>query len=231
MSRNLLFFIITLLLLNVNQGVSLLAQPTSPTPNAIPSPTVAVISQTRPSDEVIALRAQLETMRQYDQRLLETVHWSLGASVGIMLLVVGLGWYTNFRLYKREVTDVKRDIINALRGEMTSAAADAANSALRDFRKMQYQLMKIEAEKFEKDGYRGNAVFTYARMIEVAQSFHSDLYVPEILDEMLRLLKDEKTQFHAGISSEILKAVEGLPKDYAADKEAIVQLVRAIRAK
>jgi hypothetical protein len=225
------FAVAAFLLFALSQSVSLYAQSPAPSVTPTPTPIVAENNQPKPSDEVIVLRAQLETMRQYDQRLLETVYWSLASLGAVVLLIVGLGWYTNFRLYKREVNDIKREIQNALRVEMVAAARDAANSALRDFKKMQYQLLKIEAEKFERDGYKGSAVFTYARMIEVAQSFHPELYIPEILDEMLRILKDEETNFHSGIASEISKAVDGLPKEYGADKDAILQLVRAIRAK
>jgi hypothetical protein len=231
MKQKLVFRITTFVVWALWLSLSLHAQSPSPTPTVAPSQAVSESNQPTASDEVIILRAQLETMRQYDQRLLETVYWSLASIGAIVLLIVGLGWYTNFRLYKREISDIKRDVQIALRADMVAAARDAANSALSDFKKMQYQLLKIEAEKHEKDGYKGNAIFTYARMIEVAQSYAPELYVPEILDEMLRLLKTEGVRFHAGIASEILKAMEGLPKQYSADRDAILQLVKEIRAK
>jgi len=48
------------------------------------------------------LRAQLDLTREYDQRLLATVYWSLSATFLLLVLVGGINWWTNFRLYERE---------------------------------------------------------------------------------------------------------------------------------
>lgn len=79
------------------------AQAQAPGPISSPTP------PTQNNEEAIALKAQVELMRHYDQRLLNTVYWALGGMGAVVLLVVGLGWYTNFRLYKRDVEDLKKD--------------------------------------------------------------------------------------------------------------------------
>ncbi|HEU4594887.1 MAG TPA: hypothetical protein VFS10_06935 [Pyrinomonadaceae bacterium] len=225
MNKNQLPLTIASILLALTITASLNAQAKSsslePTPN--PVPTVS-------NDEVIALRAQLETMRQYDQRLLETVYWALSATGGIVLLIIGLGWYTNFRLYKRDVVDLKREIQSSLRNEMVAEARRAADSAMSDFKRIQYQTLKLEAERWERKGIEGNALYTYARMIEVAQASHPDIFIPEILDEMLRLLKGGKVLLHSNAAAEITAALETVPKRFSADVEAITQHIRTIRA-
>lgn len=62
------------------------------------------------SPEVTALRDELATIREYDQRLLNTVLWSLS---GVFLLVILLGsysWFTNFRIYSRDLESLRLQV-------------------------------------------------------------------------------------------------------------------------
>lgn len=58
-------------------------------------------TQTQPATDRV-LEAQLDTMREYDQKLLATVYWSLGGVFLLVVLVGGINWFTNYRLYERE---------------------------------------------------------------------------------------------------------------------------------
>jgi hypothetical protein len=81
--------------------------------------TTSALTPTQVQDlEIIALRAQLDLMQRYDQRLLETVYWSLGVVVTALAVIVGLGFYTNFRLYERD----KVAMLQELRQELQSLA-------------------------------------------------------------------------------------------------------------
>lgn len=48
------------------------------------------------------LRAQLEAVESYQDRLLATVYWALGTLATIATLLVGFGWFANFRIYERD---------------------------------------------------------------------------------------------------------------------------------
>lgn len=82
---------------------------------ANPTPAQGSSSASASLDHVIELTGQL------DQKLLTTVYWCLGTLVGIFLLLIGLNWFTNFRMHEREVA--------ALRNEL-SAGLENARSAL-----------------------------------------------------------------------------------------------------
>ncbi len=62
------------------------------------------------SPEVMALRAQLELMRQYDQRLLSTVYWALGTLAVVAVALVGFGWFANFRVYERDKSALSSEL-------------------------------------------------------------------------------------------------------------------------
>ena len=74
--------------------------------------------------KVAILQAQLEIIRNYDENLLNTVYWSLGTTVGIMLLVVGLGWYSNFRVYTRDVAEMERNIKKLVDAQKSTVLAE-----------------------------------------------------------------------------------------------------------
>jgi len=54
------------------------------------------------STEATLLNAQLELMRQYDQRIIATVYWSLGSFITMIVVLVGFSWFTNFKVYERD---------------------------------------------------------------------------------------------------------------------------------
>jgi hypothetical protein len=71
----------------------------------------------RPNAETIALRAELRVIREYETSLLTTVIWALGINIFVLLAIVGLGWYTNVRVYKRDIDNVRQDLLTFLQGE------------------------------------------------------------------------------------------------------------------
>ena len=88
------------------------------------------------SSLVIAeLRAQNRLMRDYDQRLLATVYWTLGSVVLLGGLLVGFGWNANSRSYERDRA--------ALRQELQGLARE-------DAAKLQEQLLTMAAQSAEK---------------------------------------------------------------------------------
>jgi hypothetical protein len=48
------------------------------------------------------LQGGLTAIREYHSSLLDTVYWSLGLVFGLVLLIIGSSWYSNFRLYEAD---------------------------------------------------------------------------------------------------------------------------------
>jgi hypothetical protein len=73
-----------------------------------PTPSDKGQPQTKTENDM--LKAQLEVIRDYDQRLLATVYASLGGVFLLVVLVGGLNWFTNYRLYERERDSLRQSL-------------------------------------------------------------------------------------------------------------------------
>jgi hypothetical protein len=76
-----------------------------------------------PQTEVVALRAQLETMRSYQDRFIAIVLWALGTVITIALGLAAFGWYTNKTTYERD-RDALRQERETLRHELRALLSD-----------------------------------------------------------------------------------------------------------
>ena len=67
-------------------------------------------------------------MRYYSDRLLSTVHWSLGVLVTVAAILVTFGWFVNFHLYDRDNESLSNELKAQVKLETTEAHAriDAA---------------------------------------------------------------------------------------------------------
>lgn len=87
------------------------------------------------------LEKQFEVVREYNDDLLATVYWSLGTIVTIAALLMGFGWFTNFRLVEREkaalqqeleaaISSQLREIESRLKEELAKSASEAERKAV-----------------------------------------------------------------------------------------------------
>jgi hypothetical protein len=71
------------------------------------------------SPDVVILKAQLQTIREYDQKLLDSVHWSQGIVGGVALLLVGFSWFTNSRIYERDKAALTQELEGKLQSQLS----------------------------------------------------------------------------------------------------------------
>lgn len=92
-----------------------------PTPTAVPTPTISV--------EVAVLTKQLETMQLYEDRLLDTVYWSLTGIAGVALALIAYSAISSFILFDRAKKELQSKIENSLRQEITEKVESAVERA------------------------------------------------------------------------------------------------------
>ncbi len=90
------------------------------TTSSKPDPSDNAQPQTKTENDM--LKAQLEVIRDYDQRLLATVYASLGGVFLLVVLVGGLNWFTNYRLYERERDSLRQSLQVAAQEEAVKLA-------------------------------------------------------------------------------------------------------------
>lgn len=64
-------------------------------------------------------------LKEFQDSLLSTVHWSLTVVVTMLLVLAGINWFANFKFYERDKTQLKDD----LEGVLTSKVNEGANEA------------------------------------------------------------------------------------------------------
>lgn len=165
------------------------------------------------------LRAQLELMQRYDEKLLLTVYWALGGVVAITVLLVGFGWFANFRIYDKDkrllehvlqaaqqeaLNKIRQDFLDEfkeLKNQLNLIVSsgikplkDELNDKFQDLRQnilnLEYKLRETEAEQWMKQGVAVNAVRAYCDLIDLALSMQTEWRVSEALDKMHFALKN-----------------------------------------
>ncbi len=74
------------------------------------SPPPQTVAATSAQDGSAIARAELDTVREYDQRLLSTVYWSFSGVFLLVVLIGGVNWFTNYRLYERERDSLRQTL-------------------------------------------------------------------------------------------------------------------------
>jgi hypothetical protein len=58
------------------------------------------------------LLRQIKTIEGFDDKILKTVHWALGAVFAVAALLVGYGWFTNFKMGEKDRQRLKEETLN-----------------------------------------------------------------------------------------------------------------------
>lgn len=247
LSRDLLsalFFVI------VSFDVSSYAQVPSATstPPLIPASTPAVSPQ--PNPELVALRGQVELIREYNERILNTVYWALGGMLTVLTLIVGFGWYANFRSYKRDVEELqshfkrefeeikksyksdidtlKQTAMPELRKEISSLIDSKMHSLNHQLNELKYGLLEAQLADYVTKGVHANALTVSLNMIDVALQIGYDWKISLSINHLAKAIKAGGMKY-SGDARTIINVVNALPADYKEEAELIRQLVRAAR--
>ena len=70
--------------------------------NAVAEPEPASTTRASTELQIAVLKAQLDAARDFHEKILSTVYWSLGTVAGLAALIVGYQWFSIGTLYKRD---------------------------------------------------------------------------------------------------------------------------------
>ncbi|MEW6496352.1 MAG: hypothetical protein AB1589_28090 [Cyanobacteriota bacterium] len=232
-------------------NLPLRAQTPSPRPTTNP-----ITSQ--PDLKVAALEAQLELMREYNKRQLDSIYWTLGAVVTVAGFLVAYNWLTNSINYQRDRDALQREleifldkkttelqnIATKRYEELTEASKKAGELAAKQLEgeielklesihegmtRMWYELRKSEAEQWEAQKVYDNALMSHLDMIKYALELEDEDKVSNTLDAMLNVFKNGAKPAPR-LVREITDKLDTLPSKYSIDNETLRELVKATRA-
>jgi hypothetical protein len=153
----------------------------------------------------------------------------------VVILVVGLGWYTNFRIYKRDLEDIKRDVmsikqtaLSSLRDEMLEAVRATTKNEFKEVRRMRYDLLKSEAEQHEAKAFKRSFLGASIKMVNTAIEIGSDHYISEALDFLKRDIKLGGVDYPPTVV-DITQMIDSLPNQHAIEVDNIRKALRAAR--
>ena len=64
------------------------------------------------------MKSQLEVVQSYQDKFLLTVYWALGTLATIAALLVGFGWFANFRVYERDKAALNQELRSLIETEL-----------------------------------------------------------------------------------------------------------------
>jgi len=176
------------------------------------------------SEQIAVLRAELKLMESYSAKLMSTVYWSLGVVSTITILLIGFGWFVNFRVYERDKEILRNELEYVLQSKIVEIRNEVENDIAErfeeiseeinsDFEKkteqvewkisnLSYNLMRIEAERWYRKDVIMNEFRVRCDMLELSIDSKTTWQISRTLDDMrdtLMRMKDQLTSRKTGI--------------------------------
>jgi len=126
------------------------AAPIDKTPAAKPVVEAKAESTDTRHEEIVVLKAQVETMREFIHHILATVYWSLASVVVIAVVLVGFGWFTNYKLHERELTSLRQELMNSLESRVNAFSSDFTKKSQLSIEQLTAQSVNAATRKIEQ---------------------------------------------------------------------------------
>ncbi len=188
---------------------------------------------------VIALQSQIAVMETANDRLLSTVHWSLGTIATVGLVLLGFGWFANFRVYERDKAAMQQELRGFLaeqmattRAELRTAVEQAASQAVARLEAMvnahSLRVGKLEIlyDETELDKWMEAKVWDNAIRagLNVARAADQEWRVTRALEKIM-ICVNAGAGADSFVYGDMLEVFDKLPDRHAADINNIKRVV------
>lgn len=190
----------------------------------------------------IALNAQIDVMREYNNKLLNTVYWALGTLVTVFTLLIGFGWFANFRVYERDKKTMKdefgvlmqielknieqalmkrenkhteslENLVKKHANEAVQSLRDEINTYTINIQELEYQMLEFRAEKWDEQKVLRNSIRTYLEMTELSIKMKRDFFISRALDNVTRILKSG-VEMDSDLVKDVHELLNKLPSQF-----------------
>lgn len=196
----------------------------------IVQPTAAFAPQDNNDEEVAALKAQLDVMKDYNGKILNNVYFALGGAACVVLIVLGLSWYTNSRVYNRDIDLLKKDIISLLVARTTIEVNEAVDvkmkSALYELNTIRFNLLRNEYQEVEKIPVPSNMLNYSVDMLELALEMENEYRINESFNLIKKSITPKVLTYNSSKYVTLLRMSEKIPKEFNSDFEDVKALFK-----
>ncbi|MDC5235405.1 hypothetical protein OHX09_12430 [Acinetobacter baumannii] len=169
--------------------------------------------------QIEVLKGQVEVMKSYQDNFLTTVYWSLGAVLGIVVLLIGYNWFTNFKSQEKEIVALKSLIQNELNQKKMMLTEDMDkkigetlskqnNKIWSEIHNLKYENILKEFRYKKSSKIYATCIRNVNELMTVNKQISSNYRTQQILDllvEVLELADKENQQYI--LSSDILSII------------------------
>lgn len=201
--------------------------------------------------QIEVMKAQIEVMKGYQDKILSTVYWALGCVLSIVILMVGYGWFSNYKNQEAEINsirdavDIKLKVIeNGLSGDLKkyktelidylkNGRDDLTTSYEFDRLEREFELMSLSIMELEYDKWASNGNgFIATRMaatlinksIKVGVHEHKLSSYVGLLIDGLKSIKDANTTLSIGLLSTVTACIKNIEENSSIDCTTIKKL-------
>jgi len=198
--------------------------------------------------EVTLLKTQIAVMKEYDTKLLSTVHLVLGTLATVFFILLGYNWIVNYRQYHKDKEDIEKTLKDGLEGikqamslgiqkempNLSKKAVEAGEAAAKNLRaevERRFSRIDLKDTIAEAKMWRDRKVFGNSiRHSCKAASMICDSGPMYELDDHLKLVRQDIKDISAellspNVAADITSMLKKLPPTYATEIESLSKLV------
>ncbi len=207
----------------------------------IPVPNVPADQQ----PEIAVLKAQLDTMKQFQDSFMSMAQWTLGSAIAVALAMGAFAWYSSKTNYERDKEFLQREVVNVrselrvqLRSDLEHSIQDSIQNAfgLKTSRfdsridEVEDEVLVLKERALEQDAKEaakaGNycwAVRGYCDLLQVYVKRQSERYFAgDVLDKLRDIARNPAATLDADTVAMAAEALSKLPKAHSAAVDSLI---------
>ncbi|ELB2157619.1 hypothetical protein QNZ88_004513 [Vibrio parahaemolyticus] len=76
------------------------------------------------NEQIALLEQQVTIMKEYQDSLLSTIHWTLGSVITVGIFLIGYNWFSNFKAYERDKESLKVELKSTIDVELEHSKSE-----------------------------------------------------------------------------------------------------------
>lgn len=176
--------------------------------------------------------------------MLATVYWSLGAILLVVSIIVGFGWFTNFKIYQRDlemlraenkdfITRTTREIRQQLMASLQGMSSDTemklglrVESLSRELKLVEHEFVREQYKSRIEEGYSGLAMMQAIKLMEISLAIG---FKSTVADSLQLFLDCPETTLNLMQLNRVHELLESVPPEHEIMKRRAKEKVEAMK--